>query len=38
MVDGGLAPDERQTLGALRYAVNDEAASYLAIMRLLRPA
>lgn len=25
---------ERQTLAALRYAVNDEAASYLAIMRL----
>lgn len=25
---------ERQTLGALRYAVNEEAAGYLAIMRL----
>lgn len=31
---GALDPIERQTLGALRYAVNDEAASYLAIMRL----
>lgn len=31
---GALDPAERQTLGALRYAVNDEAASYLAIMRL----
>ena len=30
----GLAPRERQTLGALRYAVNDDAATYLAIMRL----
>lgn len=29
-----LDPRERQTLGALRYAVNEEAASYLAIMRL----
>ncbi len=29
-----MEPHERQTLGALRYAVNDEAASYLAIMRL----
>lgn len=34
MADGALDPRERQTLGALRYAVNDEAASYLAIMRL----
>ena len=32
--EGSLDPRERQTLGALRYAVNDEAASYLAIMRL----
>ncbi|MGH3448194.1 MAG: TIGR02677 family protein, partial [Nocardioidaceae bacterium] len=32
--DGVLDPRERQTLGALRYAVNDESASYLAIMRL----
>ncbi len=30
----GLGARERQTLGALRYAVNDEAAAYLAIMRL----
>lgn len=30
----GLDPKERRTLGALRYAVNDESASYLAIMRL----
>jgi uncharacterized protein (TIGR02677 family) len=34
MAEGTLEPHERQTLGALRYAVNDEAASYLAIMRL----
>ena len=34
MANGALEPSERQTLGALRYAVNDEAASYLAIMRL----
>src|SRR3954454_10335588 len=34
MADGVLDPRERQTLGALRYAVNEEAASYLAIMRL----
>ena len=34
MSEPGLEPRERQTLGALRYAVNDEAASYLAIMRL----
>lgn len=34
MIDGALDPGQRQTLGALRYAVNDEAASYLAIMRL----
>src|SRR5680860_81688 len=34
MVDGVLDPRERQTLGALRYAVNEEGASYLAIMRL----
>ncbi|MGV1004981.1 MAG: TIGR02677 family protein [Candidatus Nanopelagicales bacterium] len=34
MADGMLQPHERATLGALRYAVNDEAASYLAIMRL----
>ena len=33
-VDGELQPRERQTLAALRYAVNDEAAAYLAIMRL----
>lgn len=32
--EGQLAPRERQTLAALCYAVNDEAASYLAIMRL----
>lgn len=32
--DGVLDPRQRQTLGALRYAVNDEAATYLAIMRL----
>lgn len=32
--DGVIGPHERQTLGALRYAVNDEAAGYLAIMRL----
>lgn len=30
----GISARERQTLAALRYAVNDEAASYLAIMRL----
>lgn len=30
----GLSSAERQTLGALRYAVNDEAAGYIAIMRL----
>lgn len=34
MADGALRPRERQTLSALRYAVNDEAATYLAIMRL----
>lgn len=34
VADGMLDPRERQTLGALRYAVNEEAASYLAIMRL----
>jgi len=34
MSTGALDPRERQTLGALRYAVNEEAASYLAIMRL----
>ncbi len=34
MADGALHPRERQTLGALRYAVNEEAATYLAIMRL----
>ncbi|MGB7981930.1 MAG: TIGR02677 family protein [Candidatus Nanopelagicales bacterium] len=34
MADGALGPRERQTLGALRYAVNEEAASYLAIMGL----
>ncbi|MEP7161544.1 MAG: TIGR02677 family protein [Dermatophilaceae bacterium] len=34
MADGGIQPTERQVLGTLRYAVNDEAASYLAIMRL----
>jgi uncharacterized protein (TIGR02677 family) len=34
MVDATLQPHERQTLGALRYAVNDEAVTYLAIMRL----
>jgi len=32
--DGSLQAHERHTLGALRYAVNDEAPSYLAIMRL----
>ena len=34
MADSSFQPAERQALGALRYAVNDEAASYLAIMRL----
>jgi uncharacterized protein (TIGR02677 family) len=34
VTSGALEPRERQTLGALRYAVNEEAASYLAIMRL----
>jgi uncharacterized protein (TIGR02677 family) len=34
MSDQALQPRERHALGALRYAVNDEAASYLAIMRL----
>ncbi|GAA5165818.1 DUF2397 family protein [Ornithinimicrobium tianjinense] len=34
MSDGVLEPAERLTLGALRYAVNDEAGTYLAIMRL----
>ena len=34
MADGLLRPVDRQTLGALRYAVNEEAATYLAIMRL----
>lgn len=34
VADDMLDPRERQTLGALRYAVNEEAASYLAIMRL----
>lgn len=34
MSDGVLQPAERLTLGALRYAVNDEAGTYLAIMRL----
>lgn len=35
MAEDGLAARERQTLAALRYAVNDEAAaSYLAIMRV----
>lgn len=29
-----LSPAERLTLGALRYAVNEEAADYVAIMRL----
>lgn len=29
-----LTPRDRQTLGALRYAVGDEAGTYLAIMRL----
>ena len=29
-----LDPHERQTLGALRYAVNDDSGVYLAIMRL----
>lgn len=33
-MDGALDPRERQTLGALRYAISDEAAAYLAIMRL----
>ena len=35
-VDGelSLSQAERVALGALRYAVNDEAASYVAIMRL----
>ena len=33
MYDGVLEPAERITLGALRYAVNDEAGTYLAIMR-----
>ncbi|WEV78756.1 TIGR02677 family protein [Janibacter cremeus] len=34
MSEDVLSPGERQTLGALRYAVNDEAVTYLAIMRL----
>lgn len=34
MADRALDPSERQTLAALRYAVNDESAAYLAIMRL----
>lgn len=34
MADGALDPAERQVLGALRYVVNDEASSYLQIMRL----
>jgi uncharacterized protein (TIGR02677 family) len=34
MNDGAVNPRQRQTLGALRYAVNDEADTYLAIMRL----
>ena len=34
MADQSLQPRERQTLEALRYAINEEAASYLAIMRL----
>lgn len=34
MGEGQFQPAERQVLGALRYAVNDEASSYLAIMRL----
>lgn len=34
MADRSLDPRERQTLEALRYAVNEEASSYLAIMRL----
>ncbi len=34
MQEGEVAPAERQALGALRYAVNDEAGAYLAIMRL----
>lgn len=34
MASQSLQPRERQTLEALRYAVNEEAASYLAIMRL----
>ena len=34
VADGVLEPHERHTLGALRYAVNEEAASYLAIMRM----
>ncbi|HET8615165.1 MAG TPA: TIGR02677 family protein [Actinomycetales bacterium] len=34
VANGAMDPRERQTLGALRYAVNDEAPCYLAIMRL----
>lgn len=34
MSDGTLQPRERLTLGALRYAVNEEAGTYLAVMRL----
>ena len=34
MANPTLEPHERQTLGALRYAVNDDAVVYLAIMRL----
>ncbi|MDQ3527275.1 MAG: DUF2397 domain-containing protein, partial [Actinomycetota bacterium] len=34
MSDGTLQPSERLTLGALRYAVNEEAGAYLAVMRL----
>ncbi len=34
MAESAMAPRERQTLAALRYAVAEEAVSYLAIMRL----
>jgi uncharacterized protein (TIGR02677 family) len=34
MAERTMDPRERQTLGALRYAVNEEAATYLPIMRL----
>ncbi|MGH3993453.1 MAG: DUF2397 family protein, partial [Pseudonocardiaceae bacterium] len=38
MDDAGFAPVERVRLEALRYAVNDEAACYIAIMRIFTGA